>query len=80
MISNHFELDSRVREQTKAIADLLRDRNLPLCGDLHSITPTGKCNTARSRIVARVQRFGITLDGVDKKGGMRNPALSLSLD
>src|SRR5439155_23019652 len=42
VISGQLERDLCMRQKTQAVADLLRDGDLALAGDLHGNTPTGK--------------------------------------
>jgi hypothetical protein len=44
MIIGQLKFDFGMRKEPQANANLLRNRNLPFAGNLHSITPTSKCN------------------------------------
>jgi hypothetical protein len=44
MIVGQFEFDLGMRKKSQTNANLLRNCDLPFAGNLHGITPTGKCN------------------------------------
>jgi hypothetical protein len=59
MISAQFELHLCMRQEAELSTDILGDSNLPLAGDLHRNTSTGKGNTiSPSSVVGYFEFFG----------------------